>query len=438
MPLVSVIVPVYNASRYLDDCINNILNQSMKDIEIIFVNDGSTDNSLDILNEYAQKDTRIIVCSQENMSAGAARNKGLDMATGKYLSFLDVDDIYEPDMLSKAYCRAEEVSADVIVYRSDRFDERTMDYTEMLWTIRNDNFIDLDVFSHADIEDFYNCFASWAWDKLFRADFIKENGLYFQNQKCINDLCFVYCALAKAKRIGIVEELLIHKRHNNMGSITTHYSQSKHWDCFYKALYAIKEQLIEWELYEELKKDYVNYALKIVLYNLNKFKSITDFSELYTSLKVQWLSDLDILEKDKSFFYDESMYYKLVKIMDLDSKAYVEEEILKDGDGTFLFPFELVEKNAKIVLYGAGNVGKAYYRQVMFTKYCKIVAWVDKNATNKSSMVSDVEVLADLEADYIVIAINNKKTVDEIKKELEIYPLNAKQIIWREPEVKIT
>ena len=103
---VSVILPVYNASDYLHQCMDSIVGQTLKDIEIICVDDGSTDNSLDILKEYEQKDKRVKVIQQKNAGAGAARNNGLSIATGEYLSFLDSDDFFEPDMLEKAYEKA--------------------------------------------------------------------------------------------------------------------------------------------------------------------------------------------------------------------------------------------------------------------------------------------------------------------------------------------
>ena len=92
---VSVILPVYNASDYLHQCMDSIVGQTLKDIEIICVDDGSTDNSLDILKEYEQKDKRVKVIQQKNAGAGAARNNGLSIATGEYLSFLDSDDFFE-------------------------------------------------------------------------------------------------------------------------------------------------------------------------------------------------------------------------------------------------------------------------------------------------------------------------------------------------------
>ena len=101
MAKVSVIIPVYNVEPYLKQCMDSVVGQTLKDIEIICVDDGSTDGSLDILKEYATEDSRIQIIEQKNAGAGAARNNGMRHATGKYLSFLDSDDFFEPTNAGK-------------------------------------------------------------------------------------------------------------------------------------------------------------------------------------------------------------------------------------------------------------------------------------------------------------------------------------------------
>ena len=93
MPKISVIIPIYNSEKYLEECLDSILNQTLKDIEIICVDDGSTDNSLTILENYAQRDKRIQIFSQQNLHAGIARNHGLEKASGEYVHFMDSDDL---------------------------------------------------------------------------------------------------------------------------------------------------------------------------------------------------------------------------------------------------------------------------------------------------------------------------------------------------------
>ena len=116
MPKVSVIIPVYNVEKYLHQCLDSVANQTLKDIEIICVNDCSKDNSLDILNEYAKKDSRIkIINFEENKGPGVARNAALDIAQGEYIMFLDPDDWYELNACETAYNQIVENNNDIVV-----------------------------------------------------------------------------------------------------------------------------------------------------------------------------------------------------------------------------------------------------------------------------------------------------------------------------------
>ena len=123
-PKISVIVPVYNVEKYLAECLDSIINQTLKDIEIICLNDGSTDNSLAILKEYASKDSRIILIDKQNDGLGYTRKIGLDNATGKYILFCDSDDYYaELTAFEELYNYIEKVKVDVVIFECIRFDK---------------------------------------------------------------------------------------------------------------------------------------------------------------------------------------------------------------------------------------------------------------------------------------------------------------------------
>ena len=112
---VSIVVPVYNVEQFLPDCLDSLTNQTLKDIEIICVNDGSPDNSLKILEEYAQNDDRVKIITQENQGVSAARNAGLKTAVGEYIGFVDPDDWIDLDFYSKLYDAIQESNADISV-----------------------------------------------------------------------------------------------------------------------------------------------------------------------------------------------------------------------------------------------------------------------------------------------------------------------------------
>ena len=131
MPKVSVIIPVYNVEKYLRQCLDSVVNQTLEDIEIICVNDCSPDNSLSILKEYANKDNRIkIIDLKENVGPGIAKNKALDIANGEYIMLLDPDDWYEPDACKLAYNQIKKNNNDWVTFGYNKYFEATDTYKE--------------------------------------------------------------------------------------------------------------------------------------------------------------------------------------------------------------------------------------------------------------------------------------------------------------------
>ena len=135
---ISIVVPVYNTAKYLKENLDSITEQTLSDIEIICIDDGSTDDSLKILYDYAKKDSRIKVLRQTNQFAGVARNNGMKKAKGEYIIFLDSDDVFEKDMLEKMYSAALVNQLDVTVCRSNQFDNQSGSIKETPWTIRKE------------------------------------------------------------------------------------------------------------------------------------------------------------------------------------------------------------------------------------------------------------------------------------------------------------
>lgn len=305
-PLVSVIIPVYNVEQYLRQCLDSVVNQTLKDIEIICVNDSSTDNSLAILNEYAARDSRIKVITQPNGGAGAARNNGLSASTGKYLSFLDSDDFFEPDMLELAYEKAEEDKADFVVFQSDQYYTDDDKFVQVAWTLREKEIPPYTPFSHRQMTDnIFKVFVGWAWDKLYNREFVERNHLLFQEQRTSNDMLFVFSAVAIAKRITVVKKILAHQRRDAKDSLSK--TRENSWYCFYDALLALRERLKTEGLYRELEKDFINYALHFSLWNIRTLAEPTK-SKLIDKMKSEWFAELGIAGKSSDYFYNQKEF----------------------------------------------------------------------------------------------------------------------------------
>lgn len=312
-PKVSVVLPVYNVGKYLRQCMDSIVGQTLEEIEIICVDDGSSDDSPQILQEYARKDPRVRVIRQQNQGAGAARNHGLSVAQGEYLSFLDSDDFFETDMLEKSYQKAKEARAQMVVFRSDQYHEDRDEFVKVKWTLRQGDLPPYRPMNHRTFTgNVFKVFVGWAWDKLFERNFIEGHGLRFQEQRTSNDLLFVFSALVLAQRIEIVDEALAHQRRNIKESLSN--TREKSWQCFYEALKALKSNLETFGLYRELEQDYINYALHFCLWNLD---TITGEKKetLFDKLKGEWFEALGIRGRKEEYFYNKKEYGHYREIM---------------------------------------------------------------------------------------------------------------------------
>lgn len=310
---VSVIIPVYNAEQYLRQCLDSVVKQTLKDIEIICINDGSTDNSINILREYEKKLNHIFVVDQENSGAGYSRNKGIELSRGKYLSFLDADDFFEPDMLEKAYLKAEEHDAQICVFKADLYESREKKYYSCENAFKEQFIPEFLPFSSVDIkDDIFRCFRGWAWDKLFLREFIVEQDIRFQELRTTNDMYFVFYALVKAHKITVVPKIFAHQRINIAQSLSS--TREKSWDCFYHALLFLKNKLESDGIYEQYRRAYVNWALELSLWHLYSIH-VSKFINICELLKEKGFLALDIIGHEDEYYYDKREYDLLKKIL---------------------------------------------------------------------------------------------------------------------------
>lgn len=304
MAKVSVIIPIYNSEKYLKMCIESILNQTIRDIEIIMVDDGSTDNSLEIIKNYQKKDDRIIVLQQQNKGAGSARNYGMDQASGEYYLFLDSDDFFEPDMLEKSYELASNNQLDIVVMGCDIYKEQHDVFEFCNYSIQKTLLPKKRVFKMSDVKkDVFKTFVGWPWDKLIRADFIKDKNIRFEEQRTTNDMYFIFIALLLANRISIIDEVYVHYRQNEVSlSKTREYS----WTCFYNSLNNIRRKMKEESIFQIYERDYINYCLHFCLWNINTLKPEIK-QKLINELRKSWVENLNI-RLDINYYYNKREY----------------------------------------------------------------------------------------------------------------------------------
>lgn len=311
-PKVSVIMPVYNAHDYLEQCLSSVLNQTLQEIEIICVDDDSKDDSLAILQRLAAADSRLTVIHQENGGAGAARNNGLQYATGEYLSILDCDDFFEPDMLEKAYWEAKKNALDIVTFGCDFYDNESGTYRPCTYSINRKLLPAQQIFCADDVkQDVFKLFVGWSWDKLFRTEFVREHNLLFQEQRTTNDMLFVFNGLLRAKRIAVMDNVFVHQRRGLQSLSVT---REKSWMCFYNALLALREEMYKIGCYERFEQDFKNYCVHFSLWNLNTLKEPTH-TLLYNKLREEWFAELDLLKHPRWYFYNGHEYNSFRSIL---------------------------------------------------------------------------------------------------------------------------
>lgn len=344
MPLVSVIVPVHNAERHLPSALDSIRRQTLTDIEIILVDDGSTDSSGRIMADYAASDPRAHVINGPALgSAGAARNAGLAVATGDYLAFLDADDYFMPTMLEELHTRAVADGADVMACKFQIYNEVTRETTPANWVLRLEHLPKRRPFGPDAVgHHLFFSFNPAAWNKLFRAAFIREHGLEFQSLRRTNDAYFTFMALALAERISYLDRHLINYRTANADSLQGTLDEAPLE--FVEALEAMRSTLIATGRWERLERAFVNQALTLCITNLKRPKTAAGFLEVYDALRTSVFERFGILDRPPGYFVRKSLArdrdailesspeeYLFTKFRDTDAKAEVAKAELKQA-----------------------------------------------------------------------------------------------------------
>lgn len=263
MKKVSIIVPVYNVEKYISECLNSLIKQTYSNIEIILVNDGSTDKSGEICKKYAGQDKRIKVIEQENQGAANAKNNGLEHVTGDYITFIDSDDYVELHWIKTMVDTLEDKNADVV---ECNFVKEYVDSYEL----GNDNTYAYKEFSSETYMEQYlsNWTCSLFWNKLFKVE-ITENVYFRRERRCIDDEFYTYKILSNAKKIVRIEDILYHYRQRISSAVVSEKNRIQKTD---DALEVLIERY-EWikNKFPRLTKIYLRHDIDIMFYFAREF-----------------------------------------------------------------------------------------------------------------------------------------------------------------------
>lgn len=265
---ISVVVPVYNCEEYLYESINSILNQSFTDFEVICVNDGSTDQSLRILNNLKKEDNRIIIIDKQNGGCGSARNVGIENASGDYIYFFDPDDYVNNTALEKLYENAENNNSDIVLsqiawYQEGNkinFDKPGFDLDALFTDVDFNRF----TFNYSDIKDYVLNSYFAPWTKLYKNSFLKENSFRFEEHIAFDDVPFHVQTIIESQRISFVPEAFYYYRTNNSGSVN---NTSSNAPDIIRICDIVEEFLKEKSLFETFKPNFYKFkTIQLLLY----------------------------------------------------------------------------------------------------------------------------------------------------------------------------
>lgn len=373
---ISVIVPVYNTARYLTRCISSITAQDYSDLEIILVDDGSTDESLDICRCFAQSDSRIKVIHKENGGSTSARKTGLKAAQKEYVIFADSDDWIEPDFYKRLVEAAEESCADVVIggHINDGWN-----CGPDVWKIASASCFKRGYYGKNDLDDSFFSHMIYAGDGYF------EWGIS-------SSLCDkLFCKSVIAPFIVNMDERI--------------------WDgedacCFYPML------LNTFSLYIT---DICGY------HHVMRQGSLCHVHDAGYFLRLKYLQE---------YLFRQIKDHPYEAVLSPQINRFVFEMALKNTEmfygfnicfssPAYLFPFEKIPCGSSIVLYGAGKVGQEFYRQLAHGQYAYVAAWVDQNYRELDfAQIGNPDILHKTVFDYVVVAVQSPLALKEITDKL--------------------
>lgn len=309
---VSVVIPVYNVEKYLEKCLDTIINQTLKEIEIICVNDGSTDNSINILKKYGIKDNRIQIVSQENKGSSAGRNTGIEHSNGEYIIFIDSDDWIELNTLEELYNYANQLNLDILMFKLVFFNQDTLEKSQNQFSsfeVINSSF-DGKVFNYKDVLDVLFKISHSPF-KLHKASFLKDNDIKFIEGLNYEDVVFFFQTFLNAKRISILRRPFYYYRTRD--DSTSNVANEGSFDIF-KILKITQDFLKEKNIYNSCINDFTLFTIvniKYVYLRLDEKYKKEYLSRIHENYKVFNLDKVNSESLEK-WHFDDKVFYEAI------------------------------------------------------------------------------------------------------------------------------
>lgn len=443
MPKVSIIIPVFNCSNHMERLMRSIFNQTISDIEIIIIDDGSTDKTPEVIKELCAVDERIIAISQTHSGPGAARNKGIEIATGEYILFVDSDDEIEHRCLEIFTKLLDESGADLATCGVRNISDTKGKVSSMKVASRIDLISNGKMeFSPLDEKEYIiQISGAILINKFFRRVFLEKHNLRFAETYTNESLSIVILSLMWANRIIITGKELVIFHSEVEGALSSELDER--FDGFIETIDSLNNEIIGME---ELKIYYDSFLRYLAELTNSVFGRITDyknFSSLYDYVKKNICNRMshfdmgDYIRKPEyysmSFIKDSSdsleFALRLRTLKKLSIPLEVEHKV-------YLFPYDQILRGSNIVIYGAGEAGRDIYLQNLYTGWCDIIAWVDnipESYEHRGLPIQPIDYMRDLEFETILVCINEEDDDDvygDITDRIKKVVGNTKRIVY--------
>lgn len=425
---VSIVIPVYNVEKYLEECLDTILNQSFVQYEVICVEDCSKDGSKDILKCYMKKyDHLKVLYNEQNMGAANCRNKGLAHAEGEYVLFLDADDFFHKQLLENVYAECKANDLDICIYDYIKYNDKEKKvYDRFKLSPMIERKLKDKVFGmHETGDELLPVWQCALWTRMLKRSFVLESGILFQSLHNANDVFFSYTTLANARRIKYVtwDEPLLYYRTNIDHQLSN--SRSKSPYCIYEALKAVVDYYSRY--YPQYMKQ--GFYSCIVLHIANSMRSVDaeqkyKLAQFYREQGFMELGILDAMRKQ----YLSGSYLSYIKHMEtIQAPEQLQEMSQGDMEAVMFHDVEktrqlreLIEKSQwRSALWGVGKLGKLFLEQCekeSFSLNYLIDADIDKHGTRVGNY--EIASFASCKEKIDVVFVTNIRWMQEILEEL--------------------
>ena len=278
---VSIVIPVYNVEKYIRQCLESVINQTLKDIEIIIVNDGTKDNSMKIVEEYLS-DKRIKIINKENGGLSSARNTGMREAQGKYICFIDSDDFIDSSMMEELYNKIEKTNSDVVESGILLYDNKTHKVEER----KNKKYNSTEKGSYL-----WGKYTTEVCNKIYKREFLLKNNIFFEEGMIHEDDLFTIRILFSTNKIEKIEKSFYYYRINREESIMTNVNLEKRLQALQRIAEKIKEyqEIMQTDIFSFLMLKILEIYYLIEIYEINKENIKKEkIKELEESIKINW------------------------------------------------------------------------------------------------------------------------------------------------------